>query len=161
MRRRATPLASGHTAKWFSATIGEHGEHVFRVPRWAVMSELMAVLNLTHSGRDPEALRAGAIGFDADTTTEVRASMDATGAAIGAFWRHPLLELVVDRQSFDSTPSGVRRYGDAVLDELDDSGYSEADVAEIIEAITPRLISGLFPVDDPEVSRRAATFLDS
>lgn len=161
MRQRTVPLQPGTTPKWFTIDLGDLGLHVMRIPRWGVLAELMSVLNLSHTGRDPKQMEAGVLSFDADVTTEVRASMDASGAMIGTFWRHTHLELVADRHSYSSDPAGLRRFGDAVLDELDDAGYSTEAIGQLIADITPKLISGLFPRDDAEVAARAASFLHS
>lgn len=95
----------------------------------------------------------------ADTWARVVASEESVGAAIGRFWRHRTLDLDADRRDYSDDMVGLRRYGEAVLDELADAGYTDDDVRTLIEAITPRLISALQPAPE-EVAVRAATFPD-
>ena len=160
MRNRESPLRTRSTKNWFVIDVPNRGPHAFRVPRAMVLAELMSILRLTNIDRKIEDVTADLARFDAGTTTRLRASEEAMGACIGACWRHAMLELETSRHSFADDPAGLRRYGDAVMDELEDADYSEDEVKALLEALVPRLMSAMVPGSE-EVAKRAATFPDA
>jgi len=168
MRRRDAPLVIPARPNWLSVDLGDRGVHAFRVPRAVVRLELSAALRggsvaavrLTGVDGIREGIEAGMVEMDAETTSVVRAAGEVIGACIGECWRHEALALEAIRQHYPGDTAGLRAYGDAVMDELDDAGYTAAEQTLITEAIVPRILEGLAP-PPAEVAARAASFPDA
>lgn len=157
MIRRDVPLQTRAGGNWFSVDLGERGPHLFRVPRAMVRAELRSALVASNMDASRDEVEAGLNSSDPDMLPRVRASEEAMGACLGTCWRHATLDLETKRHAFADSAQGLRRYGDAVLDELEDAGYSEADIKTLLEGVIPRILSAVFP-GAQEVAERATSF---
>lgn len=164
MHARQSPLrAPQGQANWFAVDVPGRGAHAFRLPRAAVRDELLALFGASRFGMTgtreeiQAAVAAGLAARDVRTTATVRATDDAVGAVLGAMWRHETLDLDTERGAFRDDLPGLRRYGSAVMDEIQDAGYTDEQQRELIEAVLGRFLSSVLPAPG-EVAARAATF---
>ena len=171
MQVRPAPLRIPDRPNWFVVVVNDQPHH-FRIPRQAVMKELMAVLAATDIRRGSDldltkdemsaTISAGLVAMDPEVTARVRISSDAMGACIGAMWRHRTTGLDSDRHSYSNDLRGLLQFGSAVMDELEDEGYDEDAVAALIEGVTPALVQAIGSTPGAEeVTGRAASFPDA
>jgi len=107
---------------------------VFRIPRPSVVGRLLTPL-ITSGLWNVSSSEAGTIdGVKAELVEE------AVGAAIGTCWRHRSLELDTKRRDFDRGEDGLLEYGAEVLGELYEAGYSQEDVATLLNDVVTRLM---------------------
>ena len=122
---------------YFSVTIEERGEHTFRIPRPSVVGRLLTPLigsGLWTVNKD-----------DVGSIDEVSAELveEAVGAAIGTCWRHTSLELETRRRDFERGTDGLLEYGAEVLGELYEAGYTQDNVAALLNEVLSRLMVAL------------------
>ena len=129
---------------YFSVTIEERGEHTFRIPRPSVVGRLLMPLIESGMWRVSK--------DDVGSIDEVSAELieEAVGAAIGTCWRHTSLELETRRRDFERGTDGLLEYGAEVLGELYEAGYTQDNVAALLNEVLTRLMVAL-PTPTEEV----------
>ena len=128
------PRTIPDTPIYFCVDVGERGDHHFRVPRASVVGRLL--MPLMESGLwDLKRDGAGAIDH-------VRADLleEGIGAAIGVCWRHRTLELETKRRDFERGSDGLLEYGEEVMRELYEAGYSLEECTPMLNAVLSRLM---------------------
>lgn len=134
MRSLPQPRTIPNSPIYFVVEVPGRGTHHFRVPRASVVGRLLTPL--VTSGLW-ELRRDGSNGID-----DVKAELveESVGAAIGICWRHRTLELETSRRDFERGPDGLLEYGDEVMRELYESGYTLDDCSPILNAVISRLM---------------------
>ena len=103
MKARSQPIPAPDGARFWIVDLGDAGQHHFRMPRFTLG---LRVLEVTAS--------TGSKGLD-----EKIRRLPAFAAAVGLSWHHRAIELETPEPDGTSLDD-VRRYGEAVLDELQD-----------------------------------------
>ncbi|MAH45427.1 hypothetical protein CMI37_06335 [Candidatus Pacearchaeota archaeon] len=117
---------------------------MFRIPRPSVVGRLLMPL-ITSGLWNVSTSEVGAID-------EVKAELveEAVGAALGICWRHRSLELETKRRDFDRGEDGLLEYGCEVLAELYEAGYTQDNVATLLNDVVSRLMIAI-PASPKEV----------
>ena len=129
---------------YFFVTLDERGEHAFRVPRPSVVGRLLKPLIESGLWRRTKA----EVGDVDDLSAEL--VEEAVGAAIGTCWRHRTLELETKRRDYDRGTDGRREYGGEGLGELHEAGYTQDEIAAILNQVVTRLMLAI-PTPPQEV----------
>ena len=148
MRARNTPLPAPDPEDrlYFSVDVDGHGTCWFRVPFPLHVARLLKEL----SDGDLESFAPGNAGkMDLARMDEAIPLWMLCGAAVGLAWHGLSHELESDLKKHSKDYSA---YGDAVLEEMHDAGYTMADFNALFPAVLRRLTLSLAP---KEVADRA------
>jgi len=118
MKPRQTPLDIPNRAPYVRIEVGNHGEHVFRMPWFAQAARLQKLVS------DEERDAYANAKTLTETTDAVAVIASKVCAVIGMLWHHPTLALEAENSG------DLDAYGAAVAEELHEAGYG------IIELIT-------------------------
>ena len=135
----------------YSSIDTDAGVHHFRLPRPSVVARLLMLISRSAEFdlKPVEDLSA----VDDRYLLGAELAEDAVGAVIGTMWAHVDVDLSTKRSAFDRGQDGLREYGDAVLEELHEEGYSTAVIKQITDCTVSALMSSHVP-PDAEVSER-------
>tara|TARA_R110000787_G_scaffold73603_2_gene164050 strand:- start:4789 stop:5241 length:453 start_codon:yes stop_codon:yes gene_type:complete len=121
-RRRPKTIPPDH-ANYFALDVEGRGETWWRVPFPIFIAPLLQA-------------HADAVLRDQSSLERAMETMMVAGAAIGLCWCDPERELHAGKREHGSDLIG---YGEAVLDELHDDGWTAAQVGEVAPAIIKRI----------------------
>ena len=124
--------------------LGAKGEHLLRIPfppRLLPILEAVDRSGLARRGKTPEKM----------STAEKLSAWGVYGAMLGVCWAHPDWDLEATVSAYHGD---YAEYGLAVLDELYDAGYSQADIEAGMATVTKRVTAAAVGVDWEEVERR-------
>ena len=78
-------------------------------------------------------------------TLKAEVTEESVGAMIGVCWAHKWIDLETSRKAFDRGPEGLLSFGDSVLDELHEAGYSVSEISTIVSQVGSRVFESLIP----------------
>ncbi len=142
MRRRTHPRQIPPGSNYFVVEVPDQGAVDFRLPFPVRLAKLTTLLRDAGLG-DTEG---------ADDLSKLDTALDVWmvgGAAIGLCWSHRDLDLDTDRRAFGRD---LLSYGEAVLEELYDAGWSMASLSALYPALFKRISASL--ISASEVAER-------
>lgn len=127
----------------------DRGVVVFRIPRPTKAAQLFA---LWHE-------RVGGMAVSNDGAFSAMTSEEVTGFLIGTCWYHPTQTLETQRGTYAATEAGALEYGDAVLEELEEAGFTSEDFGAFGGVIVAGLMRSIqVSASAPEVAAEADAF---
>lgn len=148
MRQRTAPLPvpDAEDRLYFAVELEKHGTCWFRIPFPLHVARLLQEL----ADGDLESFAPGKVGkMDLSRMDEAIPLWMLCGAAVGLAWHGLSHELVADLKAHGKDYS---EYGEAVLEEMHEVGYTMADFNTLFPAVLQRLTLSLAP---KEVADRA------
>ncbi len=122
---------------YFTTEIPGKGEHCWRMPRTSVGVRLIrhfyssGVFSLSQN--DSNGLN--------DLSAEI--GEEISGGVIGICWRHRTKELETKRRDFPRGDEGLMDFGEQVMQELHDEGYTLDDLTLMTSQVFSRLVTNL------------------
>ena len=153
MRKRSNEREIPDLPIYFTVDVPGRGPHHFRIPRTSTIGRLTTlvfrgasfVLDLQNKAED------GITSVDQITPAHTLGGMlaeNAVGNAIGVCWRHRDLDLDADRKLFERGEEGDMEYGDAVLEEMHEEGYTTPQIKAITDGLITVLIKAALPAEE-------------
>jgi len=136
MHTRQTPRTIPDKPNYWTLTLGDKGAHGFRDPLPVYKGLIGGALT------DADFAKIAAAAKDGRITTSTVDVWAITGAVIGLCWYDATRDL--DAGSIRDHGGDLMAYGEAVLYELQDEGYTDADVGPVLSAFLKRAL----PVDE-------------
>lgn len=146
MRARATPRPILDTPNRFTVDTPTIGLTRWRVPLGAYVSEIWSDLAPLHR---PAPARKEGEPAPQPEWSDLLAAWDLYGAAVAACWDAPDLDIEATRKPGQS----LREFGHAVVEELADAGWTQADLNAVAPVLVQRILGSI--VSAPEVAARA------
>lgn len=141
MRPRAVPITIPDRPIYVRFDVAGHGEHVYRLPREEQAARLLDL-----------ALDGATLKLELHDP-RVQVMEEAGGAAVGACWSHPTLELETEAPR-DADRAMLLRWGAAVLEELYEAGYDLTSRASLVGRAVSMLMTHPGLADAREVAAR-------
>lgn len=123
MKPRLIPLEIPQTDRYWMVQLDELGEHHFRFPNYT-----RAALVLDY-----------ARALEGRESTQLQRTLDLAGVAVGFFWWHRAHELETEQPHAGASHERLSWYGESVMDELQEQGYSIGSIIQLHAGIMPRL----------------------
>lgn len=121
MKPRLNALTVPETPRYWSVEVEEKGEHHFRFPSYSRAS-------LAVDFRNARMTRDG-----------VATWIEQAGILLGMCWWHRGMELTTQPPHMGSSHQSLAEYSEAVIDELQEAGYTLAHIDVLYAAALPRM----------------------
>ena len=127
-RSKAVVIPAPLPDRYWTLTVGDHGQHTFRHPYYGVASAVVRCL-IAHRDADKDL-------SPQDTAERV---LPFAGLVVGVCWYDSgrELETVMDLSKLED--ADLLAYGHRVAEELQDAGFTLLDLIELLAGIAPEL----------------------